>query len=150
MVFLLRWPLNHLLKYSLCFPYIDSCVKYGIPAMCYHIFPTCDSEDKDSKPRLCREDCDALYDNVCEQELKYASMDPLYNNILPDCSILPSRGDKDYSYCSPLHIPGKLKAVCSSVQANFLQKFLCGVGEAKKKFFGYFCDCVHSWAKGQS
>ncbi|XP_015759041.1 PREDICTED: inactive tyrosine-protein kinase transmembrane receptor ROR1-like isoform X1 [Acropora digitifera] len=85
----------------------DSCVKYGIPAMCYHIFPTCDSEDKDSKPRLCREDCDALYENVCEQELKFASMDPLYNKILPDCSILPSRGDKDYSYCSPLHIPGR-------------------------------------------
>lgn len=84
----------------------DSCVKYGIPAMCYHIFPTCDSEDKDSKPRLCREDCVALYDNVCMTELKFASMDPLYNKILPDCSILPSRGDKDYSYCSPLHIPG--------------------------------------------
>lgn len=45
-------------------------------------------------------------------------MDPLYNKILPDCSILPSRGDKDYSYCSPLNIPGKLKAVRSSVQAN--------------------------------
>lgn len=91
--------------------------------MCYHIFPTCDSEDKDSKPRLCREDCDALYDNVCEQELKFASMDPLYNNILPDCSILPSRGDKDYSYCSPLHIPGRdsefpthYKTVSSEVQ----------------------------------
>lgn len=101
----------------------NSCVKYGIPAMCYHIFPTCDSEDKDSKPRLCREDCDALYDNVCEQELKFASMDPLYNNILPDCSILPSRGDKDYSYCSPLHIPGRdsefpthYKTVSSEVQ----------------------------------
>lgn len=84
----------------------DSCVKYGIPAMCYHIFPTCDSEDKDSKPRLCREDCVALHDNVCKTELKFVSMDPLYNKILPDCSILPSRGDKDYSYCSPLHIPG--------------------------------------------
>lgn len=74
--------------------------------MCYHIFPTCDTESKDSKPRLCREDCVALYDNVCMTELKFASMDPLYNKILPDCSILPSRGDKDYSYCSPLNIPG--------------------------------------------
>ena len=94
--------------------------------MCYHIFPTCDSEDKDSKPRLCREDCVALYDNVCMTELKFASVDPLYNKILPDCSVLPSRGDKDYSYCSPLHIPGKLKAVRASVQAK----------EVKKKFWG--------------
>lgn len=96
--------------------------------MCYHIFQTCDSEDKGSKPRLCREDCVALYDNVCARELTLASMDPLYKKILPDCSILPSRGDKDYSYCSPLHIPGKLKAVCSSVQAK----------EAKKHFWGVF------------
>ena len=112
--------------------------------MCYHIFPTCDSEDKDSKPRLCREDCDALYDNVCMQELTFASMDPLYNKILPDCSVLPSRGDKDYSYCSPLHIPGKLKAVRASVQAKEAQKKLGGGGR------GYFCDCVHSWTKCQS
>jgi len=61
-------------------------------------------------------------------ELKFASMDPLYNKILPDCSVLPSRGDKDYSYCSPLHIPGKLKAVRASVQAKEVKKKLWGGG----------------------
>ena len=45
-------------------------------------------------------------------------MDPLYKKILPDCSILPSRDDKDHSFCNPLGIPGKVKAVRSSVQSK--------------------------------
>lgn len=84
----------------------DSCVKYGIPAMCYHIFETCDNQSLDSKPRLCREDCFALYSDVCLTELQFAGMDPKSKAVLPDCHVLPTRSDKDHSYCTPLGIPG--------------------------------------------
>ncbi|KAK3755310.1 hypothetical protein QZH41_014618 [Actinostola sp. cb2023] len=54
----------------------QSCRKYAIRALCYHIFNTCDPKIIDVKPKLCREDCFALYDNVCRMELKMALRDP--------------------------------------------------------------------------
>lgn len=83
-----------------------SCAKYGIPAMCYHIFPTCDAKSLGPKPLLCRDDCFALYDDICLAELHFARMDPRLRDKLPNCSALPTRQDKDHSYCTSLGIPG--------------------------------------------
>lgn len=84
----------------------ENCTKYGIPGMCFHIFPTCNPLTRDAKPRLCREDCYALFDDVCLVELQYAAFDPTFRNVLPDCSALPERGSKDHSYCKSIGIPG--------------------------------------------
>ena len=75
--------------------------------MCFHIFPTCDAQARDSKPRLCREDCFALFQDICLTELQLAGMDPLFSRLLPNCSALPARGSKDHSYCTSLGIPGE-------------------------------------------
>ena len=86
---------------------IYSCTKYGIPGMCFHIFPTCDPLTRDAKPRLCREDCYALFEDVCLVELQFAAFDPKFKKVLPDCSALPKRGSKDHSYCKSIGIPGR-------------------------------------------
>lgn len=96
----------------------DRCTKYGIPAMCFHIFPTCDARTQDSKPRLCREDCFALFEDVCLTELQLAQMDPQFSTLLPNCSALPTRDNIDHSFCTSLGIPGqfsRLRAVPLSV-----------------------------------
>ncbi|XP_078352935.1 tyrosine-protein kinase transmembrane receptor Ror-like isoform X2 [Oculina patagonica] len=84
----------------------ERCMQFGIPAMCFHIFPTCDARTQDSKPRLCREDCFALFEDVCLSELQFAQMDPMFSALLPNCSALPKRDNKDHSYCTSLGIPG--------------------------------------------
>ena len=95
------------IKLSIISVLIYSCTKYGIPGMCFHIFPTCDPLTRDAKPRLCREDCNALFKDVCLVELQYAAFDPTFSNVLPDCSALPKRGSKDHSYCKSIGIPGR-------------------------------------------
>ncbi|XP_020611795.1 inactive tyrosine-protein kinase transmembrane receptor ROR1-like isoform X2 [Orbicella faveolata] len=84
----------------------ERCTRFGIPAMCFHLFPTCDARTQDSKPRLCREDCFALFEDVCLAELNFAQMDKKFSALLPNCSALPKRNSKDYSYCTSLGIPG--------------------------------------------
>ena len=84
----------------------DRCTKFGIPAMCFHLFPTCDARTQDSKPRLCREDCFALFKDVCLAELNLARMNKKFSALLPNCSALPKRNSKDHSYCTSLGIPG--------------------------------------------
>lgn len=93
----------------------NRCTQFGIPAMCFHIFPTCDARTQDSKPRLCREDCFALFEDVCLTELQLAKMDPLFSALLPNCSALPKRDNKDHSYCTSLGIPGQYSANVASV-----------------------------------
>ena len=107
---------NHLPRHQLIsFVLIDSCTKFGIPAMCFHIFPTCDAEELDSKPRLCREDCFALFDDICLFELQLAGMNPVFKQVLPNCSALPTRDDKDHAYCTSLGIPGQCGGSYSGV-----------------------------------
>ena len=85
-----------------------SCRKYAIRALCYHIFKTCDTKFVDSKPKLCRDDCFALYNDVCSTELHYAKSDPSgIGRLLPNCSKLPTKEQEDHKFCTPLGITRK-------------------------------------------
>lgn len=81
-----------------------TCRKYAIHALCYHIFKTCDTEVIDIKPKLCRDDCFALYDDVCATELSLAKVDPRIGKLLPNCSQLPTKNHQDHKFCTPLGI----------------------------------------------
>lgn len=80
------------------------CRQYAIKALCYHIFNSCDSKRKESKPKLCRNDCFALYDDVCLAELHLAKKDPRVSRLLPNCSRLPTRNQADHKFCKSLEI----------------------------------------------
>ncbi|XP_032241527.2 tyrosine-protein kinase transmembrane receptor ROR2 [Nematostella vectensis] len=80
------------------------CRQYGIRALCYHFFLTCDPKTAEPKYRLCRKDCFALYNDVCAVELSLAKSDPYIKGLLPNCSELSEEGTKDERFCSPLGI----------------------------------------------
>lgn len=82
------------------------CRKYGIRALCYHVFETCDPKIDDLKPKLCRDDCFALYDDVCATELLVAKTTAGINQLLPNCSRLPKANHADHKFCSSLQIKG--------------------------------------------
>lgn len=81
-----------------------TCGRYAIRALCYHIFKTCDIKGIDIKPKLCREDCFALYEDVCYSELHFVKTDPRVHKLLPNCSQLPTKKQKDHKFCTPLGI----------------------------------------------
>ena len=94
----------------------QSCRKYAIRALCYHIFNTCDPKIIDVKPKLCREDCFALYDNVCHTELALIRSDPSgVGRLLPNCSHLPTKAQEDHKFCTSMGITKgvyALKEIC--------------------------------------
>lgn len=108
----------------------DRCSEYGIPALCFHGFPTCDTLTQNFKYRLCREDCFALFKDICLTELQFAMSISQLRVLLPNCSALPTRDDKDYSYCTSLNIPG-LAHTSTSPPPPFIQDDSCynGTGE---------------------
>lgn len=108
----------------------DRCSKYGTPALCFHGFPTCDTSTQNFKHRLCREDCFALFEDICLTELQFAMSVPHFRVLLPNCSALPTRNDKDYSYCTSLNIPG-LSQTSPTIPPPYIQGDSCynGTGE---------------------
>ena len=105
---------NEELKVAAAIKYIRSsdsmstrCLQYGIPAMCYFYFPACEENTGHHKHRLCREDCNALYDDICLTELQIAKI--YTNSLLLSCNELPLPGTNDSTYCTPLGIQGEFR-----------------------------------------
>ena len=89
----------------------EKCLKFGIPALCYHLFPACDQGTR--KPRLCKEECVKLKTEVCNTEIsliKKFSEDNL-KTMFPECSNLPNAGSQEGSHCVKL---GTLSRTCWS------------------------------------
>ncbi|XP_031565408.1 tyrosine-protein kinase transmembrane receptor ROR2-like [Actinia tenebrosa] len=119
------FPLKQILESNLN----PRCRKYGIRALCYHVFKSCDPKIVDLKPRLCRDDCFALYDDVCAAELLVAKTSAGINGLLPNCSRLPKANHPDHKFCSSLqikenteHIPEFNSASLASIEIIRLEK----------------------------
>ena len=68
------------------------CKKYALPALCLTSFPYCESKPHPQPIRLCREDCEKLYNGVCQHDFhvaqKVAEKYKLLYRIMPNCSSL--------------------------------------------------------------
>ena len=84
------------------------CEKYGIPALCYHFFPGCDPIATIVTSRLCRSDCEKLYQQICKQEIALViRYSPDTQAVLPNCSTLLEEGMSGRGSCIPLGLKGK-------------------------------------------
>ncbi|ESO86644.1 hypothetical protein LOTGIDRAFT_51609, partial [Lottia gigantea] len=94
---------NHLSK---------ECQTFAIPSLCYHAFPLCD--DSRGKPRpkqICKDECEALEDNICKTEYILAKRHPLIGDrLLPDCSKLAGPGTPEGDDCIRIGVPMSKKS----------------------------------------
>uniref|UniRef100_A0A3Q3AHC7 Receptor tyrosine kinase-like orphan receptor 2 n=1 Tax=Kryptolebias marmoratus TaxID=37003 RepID=A0A3Q3AHC7_KRYMA len=94
----------------------DQCSKFAIPSFCYYVFPLCDEGSKGPQRRqLCRDECEALENNLCYAEYTIARSNPmiLMQLELPSCHLLPQTGTPDAATCIRLGVPPeKLEHSC--------------------------------------
>ncbi|XP_013870577.1 tyrosine-protein kinase transmembrane receptor ROR2 [Austrofundulus limnaeus] len=86
----------------------DQCSKFAIPSFCYFVFPLCDEGPKGPRRRqLCRDECEALENNLCYHEYSVARSNPmiLMQLELPSCHLLPKTGTPDAATCIRLGVP---------------------------------------------
>ncbi|XP_038066705.1 inactive tyrosine-protein kinase transmembrane receptor ROR1-like, partial [Patiria miniata] len=87
----------------------DQCQEFAIPSLCYFAFPFCDATASEPRGReLCRDECEILELDVCQQEYAIAKEYP--GVTLPDCQRLPRIGTKESENCIRIGIPS-VKAV---------------------------------------
>ena len=82
-----------------------NCMRYGIPAMCYHLFPLC--VDGQKRSRLCQNECTKVKTKVCSSEVSWIRD---YNTnqlqlLFPECSNLPRADALEGTYCVDLGVP---------------------------------------------
>lgn len=84
----------------------EECRRFGVPAICYHLFPVCFHGEK--KSRLCQDECHKIQTDVCKNEmskmLKFISEELLF----PDCSSLPKSNTSFGDHCVQLGIHKKI------------------------------------------
>ncbi|XP_037548537.1 tyrosine-protein kinase transmembrane receptor ROR2 [Nematolebias whitei] len=88
----------------------DQCSKFAIPSFCYFVFPLCDEGAKGPQRRqLCRDECEALENNICYAEYTIARSNPmiLMQLELPSCQLLPPAGTPDAASCIRLGVPAE-------------------------------------------
>ena len=75
------------------------CKKYALPALCLTSFPYCESKLHPRPIRLCKEDCEKLYQGICNHDFnlaqRVAKKYPLLLKIMPDCSNLTAQTKED-------------------------------------------------------
>lgn len=89
-------------------PISVKCSKYGIPAICYHLFPVCSQNKR--KSRLCREECTRIKTDVCLSEVSLIeAVSPIQLKALfPHCPSLPRLNTQEGEHCVKLGIPEKV------------------------------------------
>lgn len=96
----------------------DQCSKFAIPSFCYFVFPLCDEGPKGPQRRqLCRDECEALENNLCYAEYSIARSNPmiLMQLELPSCHLLPKKGTPDAATCIRLGVPPEKLGSCKSI-----------------------------------
>lgn len=86
----------------------DQCSKFAIPSFCYYVFPLCDEASRSPRRRhLCRDECEALEDNLCHAEYTIARSNPmiLMQLELPNCHLLPKTGTPEAASCIRIGVP---------------------------------------------
>lgn len=86
----------------------DQCSRFAIPSFCYYVFPLCDEGSRGPLRRqLCRDECEALENNLCRHEYAIARSNPmiLMQLELPTCHLLPRSGTPDAASCMRIGVP---------------------------------------------
>lgn len=88
----------------------DQCSKFAIPSFCYYVFPLCDEGARGPRRRqLCRDECEALENDICHAEYTIARSNPmiLMQLELPTCHLLPRPGTVDAASCMRIGVPAE-------------------------------------------
>ncbi|KAH0628181.1 hypothetical protein JD844_009021 [Phrynosoma platyrhinos] len=86
----------------------DQCSQFAIPSFCHFVFPLCDERSRMPKPReLCRDECEVLENDLCQQEYNIARSNPLILMQLqpPKCEDLPLPDTLEAANCIRIGIP---------------------------------------------
>lgn len=93
----------------------DQCSKFAIPSFCYYVFPLCDEGSWGPRRRqLCRDECEALENDLCHAEYTIARSNPmiLMQLELPSCKLLPRPGTPDAASCMRIGVPPEKLGPC--------------------------------------
>uniref|UniRef100_A0A3Q0RUK9 Receptor tyrosine kinase like orphan receptor 2 n=1 Tax=Amphilophus citrinellus TaxID=61819 RepID=A0A3Q0RUK9_AMPCI len=86
----------------------DQCSEFAIPSFCYYVFPLCDEGSRGPRRRqLCRDECEALENDLCHAEYTIARSNPmiLMQLELPSCHLLPRAGTPNAASCMRIGVP---------------------------------------------
>ncbi len=93
----------------------DQCSRFAIPSFCYFVFPLCDEGSRGPRRRqLCRDECEALENDLCHAEYTIARSNPmiLMQLELPSCHLLPRPGTPDAASCMRIGVPPEKLGSC--------------------------------------
>ncbi|XP_065096709.1 tyrosine-protein kinase transmembrane receptor ROR2 isoform X2 [Paramisgurnus dabryanus] len=86
----------------------DQCSEFAIPSFCYYVFPLCEEGTRGPRKRqLCRDECEALENDLCHAEYTIARSNPLIlmQLELPACNLLPHPGSPEAASCIRIGVP---------------------------------------------
>lgn len=86
----------------------DQCSEFAIPSFCYYVFPLCEEGTRGPRRRqLCRDECEALENDLCNAEYTIARSNPLIlmQLELPVCNLLPHPGSPEAASCIRIGLP---------------------------------------------
>lgn len=101
----------------------DQCSQFAIPSFCHYVFPLCEEGTRGPRRRqLCRDECEAIENDLCRAEYTIARSHPLIlmQLELPKCKLLPHPGSPDAASCMRIGVPTNRLETCRWTRRNSL------------------------------